>query len=1027
MSHAQFRFSQNYSFFLVAILLLATGFLLMAIDPADNGFGTLTLWIAPPLLLTGFALPIVGILGIDHFRTLRLVQAWKRDPLTHGAGVVAFLTAFITYLVTLEPTASLWDCSEFIASAYKLQVPHTPGTPLSLLLARMFTMFSLGDVKLVAWTVNMMSGLFSALTVWLIYHILCRLIQNLQTEGAPRAFAVLAALGGSLCLAFSDSFWYSAVEAETYGAACFFLVLLLWLILRGNDQPDAQRWRWAILIAYVAGLAYCVHPMCLLVLPAWPFSWYARERRPTFWTVIATVGSGFLAVFLINRVVAIGLFELAFSFDLFFVNSLHLPFYSGAIALAMVMGGALYFALKKYTWFSTYTWAFIFLLGGFSPYAMLFIRSAHNPPIDETNPEDLYMIKAYMNRESYPSSPLVYGPYYDAEVESYDMKSKAYAKGGNAYEYSGPLIEYKYAPARQTILPRLYSRDPDHIAAYQSWLGLGPEEKPRFGDNLKFMFEAQLGHMYARYFLFNFAGRESDVQGSDWLKPWQGLHAAGDHPNPGRNQYWMLPFLFGALGIFFQYQKDRKGFLAVLVFFLITGPILALYLNSPPIEPRERDYIYVGSYIAYCLWIGVGLFYISSLLFEKKKLTVLCGVFCALVPAWMCYQNFNDHNRAGRTFQVDSARNTLKGCAPNAILFTGGDNDTFPYWYLQEVEGYRTDVRIMVLSYFNTDWYVEQLTRRYYESAPFALTLNKKAYRQYGPNDVIYIQESIKEGIDAKKFLQLLNEEHPALHVQTAQGDSYNIIPSRTLNIDLGPPASPNKLTSNGASAENEKHETMQLKLTENFLQKNALALIDVMVSNHNERPIYFNFTSINTIGLDLKPYALQEGALYRITPQRHNEKDIPVDKDLTYRYLIEQADYSNLANPHVYFNYEDFHARMIVPVRQSFNALAEAYLNDGNTVMAEKVLTQAVEKLYPPHLLPSYTNLQAADMLMALGREDLAKQLTSSVYQYASDMVLQDREAGMASSDLNLFLLQKSQELLKTWQHVDTPSVFDR
>jgi len=1025
MPNANFRFSQNYSYFLASLLLLLLGFILVAVDPVDNGFGVLTLWIAPPLLLMGFALPVVGILGTEHFRALHWVQAWKTNLVQHTGGLVVFVAAFVTYLVTLEPTASLWDCSEFIASAYKLQVPHTPGTPLSLLFGRMFTMLSFGNVTRVAWTINMMSGLFSALAVWMIYHILCYLIQTLRSADTPNALVTIAALGGSLCMAFSDSFWYSAVEAETYGAACFFLVLLLWLILKGKDQPDAQRWRWLILIAYVAGLAYCVHPMCLLVLPVLPFSWYARQRPLTFWMILATVGSGFLTVFLINRLVAIGLFELAFSMDFFFVNTLHFPFYSGALVLIVLMIAAFYFVLKKYTHLSTHTWALIFLLAGFSPYALLFIRSGHNPPIDETNPDNLYMIKAYMNRESYPSSPMLYGPYFDANIEEFTVKSKAYTKGPDAYELSGPLIEYAYEPARQTILPRLYSRDPDHINAYRSWLDLKPGEKPRFTDNLKFMFSAQLGHMYLRYFFFNFSGRESDVQGADWLKPWQSLRAAGDHPNPGRNQYWMLPFAAGVLGMAFQFQKDRKGFIAVTVFFLLTGLILALYLNSPPVEPRERDYIYVGSYIAFCLWIGIGFFHAAHFVFKKTKSLVVCGVVCVLVPCWMFYQNFNDHNRAGRTFQIDNARNTLKSCAPNAILFTGGDNDTFPFWYIQEVEDFRTDVRVVVLSYFNTDWYIKQLTKAYYQSPPFALTLDEKAYRQYGPNDVLYIQESIKEGIDAKKYLQLLKEEHSALRVLTTQGDAYNIVPSRMLKLNLETQTPQNKLTANDSAPA--AGRVMNLKITENYLQKNALALVDLIISNHGERPFYFNFTSLNTIGLDLKPYAVQEGTLYRIVPTSHDEKNIPVDKALTYKYLIEQADYSNLANPHVYFNYEDFHARMIVPIRQSFNALAEAYLQDGETAMAKNVLVEAVEKLYPPHLLPSYTNLQAADMLMALGQDEMAQRLTTSVYEYASDMVLQDREAGVQSSDLNLFLMQKSNELLREWRKSDAASTLGK
>ncbi|MBL0743134.1 glycosyltransferase family 117 protein [Chryseolinea lacunae] len=1021
MQNGSLNFSRrDLSFFIGAILFLSAGFIAMAIDPADNGFGVLTLWIAPPLLLIGFALPIVGILGLDHFASLHLLKRWKASPLKHAVGALAFVVAFAIYLLTLEPTASLWDCSEFIASAFKLQVPHTPGTPLALLVARMFTMLSFGDVKQVAWTINMMSGLFSALTVWVVYYIIHYLILSLTPAHASGRAIILAALGGSLCLAFSDSFWYSAVEAETYAAACFCLALLVWLILKGKDQPEPARGRWLVLVAYVAGLAYCIHPMCLLALPVLPFAWYTKDRAPSYKNIIVASGAGFLIVFLINRLVAVGLFELAFSFDFFFVNTLHFAFYSGVAVLLVLMTAIVYFLLRRFSQRAHYTWSVVFLVAGFLPYLMLFIRSGHNPPIDETNPENLYMVKAYMNRESYPTSPLAFGPYFDANIEEFAVKSKAYVKGKNEYELSGPLVEYKYEPSRQTILPRLYSNDPDHTEAYRNWLGLRADEKPRFSDNVKFMFTAQLGHMYFRYFLFNFAGRESDVQGSGTLMPWDSLKLGGSHPNPARNQYWMLPLLAGVLGLLYQYKKDPKGFFSVVIFFLITGVILALYLNSPPVEPRERDYIYVGSYMAFCLWVGIGFFVVGNFFTKPGVAWIVTAGFSVLLPAWLCYQNYNDHNRSGRTFQVDYARNTLMQCAPNAILFTGGDNDTFPLWYVQEVEGFRTDVRVMVLSYFNTDWYIGQLTKRYYDSTPFKLTLSDKAYRQYGPNDVLYIQESIKGGIDAKKYLELLNAEHAGLRVMTGHGDSYNIVPSRILTVktEHNDSAVQNMLTASS-------HQTavvapgIQLKLTENYMQKNVLALLDLIVSNGWERPLYFNFTSLNTLGLDVKPYVVQEGSLFRLQPKPASGKAIAVDKDLCYKNLIEDADYSNLANPDVYFNYEDFQARMVVPIRQTFNTLAEAYFMEGDTTRAGKVLQLAVGKLYPDHLLPSYTNLQAAEMLTALGRDAQAQRLAASLFQYAYDEVQEDRRTGKRN-ELNLFLLSKSSDMMKDMGKAD-------
>lgn len=1005
------RFSRkDYTFFITAIVLLVAGYAAVAFDPVDNGFGILTLWIAPPVLLAGFILPIAGIAGAESFGAQSLLRLYRANPVKHLAGAAVFFISFGVYLRTLEPTASLWDCSEFIASAFKLQVSHTPGTPLSILIARLFTMLSFNDVKQVAWTINMMSGLFSALTVWIVYYTIHLFIRRLSPVLPERSLPILAALGGSLCLAFSDSFWFSAVEAETYAAACFFLMALVWLILDGRDLAAPLRARRLVLIAYVAGLAYCIHPMCLLALPILPFTWYTNARKLTYGNVLIAAAAGFFIVFFINRAIAIGLFQASFSFDLFFVNTLHLPFYSGAIILFMLMVALFYLLLQRYPAHAAYTWASVFLLAGFTPYMLLFLRSAHNPPIDETNPENLYMIKAYMNRESYPTSPLVFGPYYDAAIEAVTVKSQAYAKGDETYELSGPLIDYRYEPARQTILPRLYSRDPDHIEAYRDWLGLRPGEKPTFSDNLRFMFTAQLGHMYLRYFLFNLAGRESDVQGSDWLRPWDSLIIAGGHHNRARNQYWMLPLLAGVLGMVCQYKRDRKGFFSVLIFFLITGPVLALYLNSPPVEPRERDYIYVGSYIAFFLWTGTGLFAAGNFIYKKPYAIMLTGVAGILLPLWMAYQNYDDHDRSGRTFQIDSARNTLRSCAPNAILFTGGDNDTFPLWYLQEVEGFRTDVRVVVLSYFNTDWYINQLRKGYYQSQPFALTLDRKTYRQYGPNDVLYVQESIKEGIDATKYLQLLKQGHPALTVRTPQGDAYNIIPSRTLKVSTE--HIPEKTVMAAAYTDTITKSVLILKLTENYLYKNALALIDLVVSNQWQRPIYFNYTSMNSIELDLTPYLVQEGSLFRLQPYASAEKNVVVDKALAYKNLIEDADYSNLADTHVYFNHEDYNLRIIGPLRQLFNSLAAAYLNAGDPVMAEKVLLFAVDKLYASHLQPSYTNLQTAELLLALGKKDVAKGLVDSAFKYAYDAVEADRQRGGAGSEIDLFVLRRAGEM---------------
>jgi len=520
--------------------------------------------------------------------------------------------------------------------------------------------------------------------------------------------------------------------------------------------------------------------------------------------------------------------------------------------------------------------------------------------------------------------------------------------------------------------------------------------------------------MYLRYFLWNFSGRDSDHQNSICLFPWdQQKSAAAGNSSRAHNQLYAVPLLLGLLGMIFQFKRDRRGFYSVLIFFLVTGIVLALYLNSPPIEPRERDYIYVGSYIAFCIWIGLGMFSLSQSIHKPLAQLTIAFAVAIVVPAWMLYQNYDDHNRAGRTFQVDNARNILKSCAPNAILFTGGDNDTFPLWYLQEVEGIRTDVRVMVLSYFNTDWYINQLRRRAYQSPPFALTLDENAYRQYGPNDVLYIQESIKEGIDIKKYLQLLKDEFKGLRVQTSTGDAYNILPSRTLTLRVDKEGAMQYAEYFSRNSGQEVVSALTLHVSGNYLQKNALAFLDLLTSNHWQRPIYFNFTSLNTVGLDLNPYVVQEGALYRLTPFKHQGKEIAVNTELTYHILTDTSDYSNLSEQSVYFNYEDYQARMITPLRQSFNSLAAAFLEEGNAEMAGRTLYFALQNLYPPHLPPSYTNLQAADMFLALGDSDSARQLGKSLFDFYYDKLLEDDKANRDIDRLEAYLVERSAEIL--------------
>ena len=1003
---------KNYLTFFLSSILVLTGYLLMGMDPAEYGFGLLTLWVAPPLLICGFFLPVIALVNLHSFHI-------RWHSFKHLAGYAAFIIALITYLATLEPTASLWDCSEFIASAYKLQVPHTPGTPLALLIGRIFTMFA-PDVRHVALTLNVMSAFFSALTVLLIYHLIYYFI--CRTSRTSMNTCIIAALCGSLCLTFSDTFWFSAVEAETYGAACFFLMLLTGMILKGRELHGPSKAKFLVLIFYLAGLAYCIHPMCILALTFLPFAWLSHHKPLRFWQSLMYLSAGILLVFGINRIVVIGFFDASFVLDKYLVNTFHLPFYSGVLGLVFILTGVVYFILKRYPTRSIFALCGVALIIGFAPYLMLFIRSNQNPPIDENNPENLALIRAYMSRESYPTSPLVTGPYYDAALENITVKRKIFHKTDAAYKFSGTISEYVYEPSRTTILPRMYSNDPDHIEAYRQWNGISENEKPTFSDNLYFMFTYQLGHMYLRYLMFNFAGRRSDHQNDDWLSPVESFRsdATVQNENKARNQYWMLPLSLGILGALFQFNKDRKALVSISLLFLINGIILVLYLNSPPVEPRERDYIYVGSFIAFCIWIGVGAYTVLTMIPRSGIIQIIARMLLIAVPLIMAFENYDDHNRTGRTFQIDNARNLLTSCAPNSILFTGGDNDTFPLWYLQDVEGVRTDVRVMVLSYMNTDWYINQLRRPYYLSKPFQLTLGPDDYLQYGANDVLYIQNTVKDGIDFDKYLSLLKDKHPALQAKSTTGEVYSILPSKLLKLKIDSQIM-SRLTSQSRLA-----QSVTFQVSGNYMTKSALAILDIVSSNKWQRPVYFNYTALNTSGLDLQKHVVQEGNVYRLAPVNDTSDNVSVDLDRMYANLISNADYSGLKNKNVYFNYEDFHARIITPLRQSFNTLAVAYLRSGDATMAKSVLGFALKNIYYPHLDPSYSDLQTADLLVAVDRKEQAVALCRRLFDFHYQQLRSDQLAGRSAERVDLFLAQEASKMLDSMDESQPDNLFN-
>ncbi|MEO1254022.1 MAG: DUF2723 domain-containing protein [Bacteroidota bacterium] len=809
---------------------------------------------------------------------------------------------------------------------------------------------------------------------------------------------LFGSIGGSLCLSFSDSFWFSAVEAETYGPSMFCMIFLIWLAMKGSSSIGSERKNSLLRLSYIVGLAYCIHPMCILILPVCAFLWIAPDRDTSLKRAAITIALGVLYVLFISKVISVDLFEWAFQLDLLMVNNWSFPFYSGIFLLIILLGILAYF-LWKIEKSRLPLMSIFMVVMGFTPYLMLFIRSSKLPAINEFTPNNLAKIKPYMNRESYPSRPLLYGPYFDAKVKSSTQKAKSYVKADSEYKAVGEIPEYHYEKDRMSILPRIYSNNPSHISTYRKWTGLSVGEKPRFYHNLKFMFKYQLSHMYWRYFMWNFSGRASDLQHTRWIGPWHGLaERSSSAYSKANNQYFMLPLIVGIVGFLYQAKRHKTGFVVLSTFFLITGFLLAIYLNATPNEPRERDYIYVGSYAAFTIWIGLGFMTISSFI-NAKKSKYLCGITSILVVGWMLYQNWDDHDRSNRTFHMEHARAVLDSCEKDGILFTGADNDTFPLWYLQEVEGFRTDVRVKVLSYFNADWYINQLSRPYYDSPPVQLTL-KTGMNQYGPYNPPYIYEKTTSPIMWSRYMEALNNKNQSLVLESNDFSNYWLLPSRRINIE----------TTKGI---------LETNITGSYLQKNEMAILDIISSNDWERPIYFNFTSLNSLHIDLEKYVQQEGLVYRLIPEKNASEEISVDLDKTYHNLMK-IKLDNLKDTRVYFNHEDFEMRTIVPIKFAFNELINRYLEKQDTNKVEELTMYVYENMYYDHLEPSYADLQLATFFGSLEKDDLASKLINRTHQFFYEKISRQLRLGETISRNNLIVLQEAIRMMQNPEEIE-------
>jgi hypothetical protein len=1152
------------------------------------------------------------------FRTLNLATGWA-----------VWAIATVVYILTLEPTASFWDCGEFIASAYKLEVGHPPGAPLFMLLARFLMIF--GSPENAAWLANMLSALASSFTILFLFWTITHLARRFTGHGGqdPAGAQVWAILGsgaiGALAYTFSDTFWFSAVEGEVYALSSLFTALVFWAILKWENVADEPgHAKWLLVIAYLMGLSIGIHLLNLLAIPAIALVVYFRKYTFSWKGLFLALATSGAILLVVQEGIIKGVVQLAGKFELFFVNGMGMPFNTGvliyAVIVVAVVGAGIWWSHRTQRWtLNTVFLSVALLLLGYSSFAVIVIRSGANPPMDENNPENLFALLSYLNREQYGDRPLSTGQFWDSptdEDQPYEDGTPTWVKSFSVYEKKGVkevrlksfrereraeafiaeggnrMLKEEYVdsgekknsvpnfdPEFTMVFPRMYSDTPSHIEEYMRWsnyknynlkttykspladgelteselsahielefLGAGKsaseltkdfnalfrlngarfsdnfevesdstllvrnpesgqmqraplsslelrptvaaimvdaladgadegegyaqglrgkkqeleaalrqaiavanagneearsealqlqqmldrvlrESMPSQGENLRFFVDYQMGWMYFRYFLWNFVGRQNDIQGhgdflhGNWLSGIDAIDAArlGDRSaltdemrnDKGLNAFYFLPLIFGLIGLVFHFRRDPRQFTVVLSLFVLTGIAIVVYLNQYPLQPRERDYAYVGSFYAFAIWVGLGVYAlveaarsldakglgravagalgsgavvwgVSAVLGGDSALgmsalfmgavasalvalayglgrvdrkgplagAVLVGI-SLLVPVVMAADGWDDHDRSHRRTAVDFAKNYLDSLEPNAILFTNGDNDTFPLWYVQEVEGYRTDVRICNLSLLNTDWYVDQMKRRTYESAPLPISMDEEKYRQ-GTRDIVLLDRPAPGGPEAFNLHEALKVALDDADVQDyGRGKTYAYLPGSQFSL----PVDRAQIQKLGfLNEEDWAHFTDTLTWTiddesgnpRQYILKGQLALLDMLATNNWERPIYFAVTTGPDAYLGLEDHFRLEGLAYRLVPVKYPPSDNPnaiggVARDKMYGSVMEQWHWGNMDRTEgsgVYL--DENNRRMVTNLRLQMSNLARAFMDTGDGDRAVDVL----------------------------------------------------------------------------------------
>lgn len=1058
---------------------------------------------------------------MKQYRTVNNLMGW-----------LTFIIAATVYCLTIEPTASFWDCPEFITTGYKLEVGHPPGAPFFMLMANLFTQFA-SDVTTVAKMVNYMSALMSGACIlflfWSITHLVRKLIitdENNITKG--QLITIMGSgLVGALVYTFSDTFWFSAVEGEVYAFSSLFTAVVFWLILKWEDvadQPHSDRW--IILIAYLTGLSIGVHLLNLLCLPAIVLVYYYKKtpNATAKGSLIALFGSMVLVAAVLYGIVP-GIVKVGGWFELLFVNGLGMSFNSGVVVYIILLAAALIWGVyESYTEKNKARMAISFivtiaLLGipfyghgvssiiigilviaalglylapgvqemikekwrisartmntallctmmiviGYSSYALIVIRSTANTPMDQNSPEDIFTLGEYLGREQYGTRPLFYGPAFSSKVAldvkdgyciprqsetgtKYVRKEKTSPDEKDSYIELPGRIEYEYA--QNMLFPRMYSSS--HAPLYKQWVDIKgydvPYDQcgemvmvniPNQWENIKFFFSYQLNFMYWRYFMWNFSGRQNDIQGNgevsngNWITgiPFIDEALVGpqeDMPfdiinNKGHNVYYMLPLLLGILGLLFQAYAGKKGiqgFWITFFLFFMTGIAIVLYLNQAPYQPRERDYAYAGSFYAFCIWIGFGVAALAKGLQKYGKLSpVIAGsvatVLCLLVPIQMGAQNWDDHDRSNRYVCRDFGANYLESCEPNAVIFTNGDNDTFPLWYAQEVEGIRTDVRVCNTSYLQTDWYINQMKKQAYESDPLPISWQPEDYVQ-GTRDAAYVFPMTDKSIDLKTALDFVRSNDPKFKKIPGINQELDYIPAQTLTMGVDSAA---VMAAGVIDTANLPYLQKEMKIDlkgKDVLGKQELIILDMLQTNDWNRPIYYAITVSPDQFVKLDPYFQQTGMAYQIVPMETQGTVRSINTEKMYDNVMNKFKWGGVNTPGVYL--DENVMRMCKSYRIAlFSKLAAALVAEGKNEKALNVLDKAMEVLPPENVPLDYSALSLGELYYELGQKEKAEMVYKGIADNAMRSInwyfrLRPGQLSSVESDLghNLAVLQE-------------------